>query len=303
MTDSLDKKSSEKRVRSLLNHFNADIDAAPLTDIAEEEDAIDRLLIDTGFDQNYETDVSASHTEISLSDEDITPASPMNESEPPFGIDEKTDVKADLTESAEAVSSPFERRSGLAPGLEMNSANGAVNQIPASNPIKPATDIDDLRQFLLIMNLESRTKKAVRLSYAAIGTAFAAIIVAIALAINAYRVQSKISSLLNTASLFQEEKAISLQLNSKTEKNTRTYPRTGVWFVNLISFKDLKDANQRSIEFMKKGVRAEIIKVKVNDEIWYRLRVGEFTSREQANSYAQKIKKPLHLTSIWIANS
>lgn len=75
-----------------------------------------------------------------------------------------------------------------------------------------------------------------------------------------------------------------------------------VWFVNLISLKERSDAVIQASEFIRKGIRAEMIEVKVNDVTWYRLRVGGFASKEQAAAYAEKIKKPMQLNSIWIAS-
>lgn len=74
------------------------------------------------------------------------------------------------------------------------------------------------------------------------------------------------------------------------------------WSVNIISFKQRKDAESKAAELMQKGVRAEIITVNVNNGVWHRLRVGGFKSKEQALDYAAKLKKSLHLNSVWVAN-
>lgn len=266
MTDSLDKKSNDKRFYTGNNHFDAEIDAAPLTDISDEEDAIDRLLIDTGFDQD-EISSSGIYT-------------PFNK---------------------EAIDDSVNNKSGDS-SMEDKSQKAAT------------TDTNDLRQSILLINLESRTKKAILLSYAAISTASVAIIAAIALTFNAYRVQMNISSLSDTVKFFKGEKAISLnteihkvnspqEIKTNTETNTIKSSREVVWYLNLVSFKDLNEAKLKSVEFMKKGILTEINKVKVNNENWYRLRVGGFTSREQADGYAKKIRKTLHLNAMWIADS
>lgn len=75
------------------------------------------------------------------------------------------------------------------------------------------------------------------------------------------------------------------------------------WFVNLISFRQRSDAEQQALQLIKKGVRTEILEVEVNQSKWYRLRVGGFTRQEQAAAYAEKIKTPLQLDSIWVTNS
>lgn len=86
------------------------------------------------------------------------------------------------------------------------------------------------------------------------------------------------------------------------QASVRTEPKSG-WFVNLISFKQRSDADTQAAEFMRKGVRTEIVEVEVNNAVWYRLRVGGFINQEQAAAYAEKIKKPLRLNSIWVAGS
>jgi cell division protein FtsN len=49
-----------------------------------------------------------------------------------------------------------------------------------------------------------------------------------------------------------------------------------------------------------KGISIEVIEVDVDDAIWYRLRVNGFRNKEEAASYAARVKKALNLSSVWI---
>lgn len=103
------------------------------------------------------------------------------------------------------------------------------------------------------------------------------------------------------------EKSFDAGSHSSSSGKAFTMPETTNakpgWFVNLVSFRQRSDAEQQALQLIKKGVRTEIVEVEVDQSKWYRLRVGGFTRQEQAAAYAEKIKKPLQLDSIWVANS
>lgn len=77
---------------------------------------------------------------------------------------------------------------------------------------------------------------------------------------------------------------------------------TADWFVNLIAYRQQWYAKSKAAEFEQKGIPVEVVDVKVNNVIWYRLRVGGFKNRSEAASYATKVKKALKLTSVWVGN-
>ncbi|MCK5478790.1 MAG: SPOR domain-containing protein, partial [Methylococcales bacterium] len=72
------------------------------------------------------------------------------------------------------------------------------------------------------------------------------------------------------------------------------------WVVNLASTKYERSANRAADEFNQKGVPVEVIKVKVNAENWFRLRVKGFKSKQEALAYGTKVKKILNLGSVWV---
>lgn len=72
------------------------------------------------------------------------------------------------------------------------------------------------------------------------------------------------------------------------------------WKVNLVSFKQEWYAKRKAAEFVKQGVPAEVTKVEIKGETWYRLRVKGFDSKYEAAAYAAKVKKRLNLASVWV---
>ncbi|MGZ8195878.1 MAG: SPOR domain-containing protein [Methylosarcina sp.] len=408
MTVSLHKKSKEKRYRNDLSPSDRDWQAS-LTDVLDDEDAIDRLLMNTGFDS--ENDFEAPelwdglieerddpiHFERPVSDK-IEPLIAAYEDGPgillsvdetvqsqqkPSFIDELSE-KADFI-TVEPVSCITEDhtdfpRSGITRaenlqvedliGLEAtprqnelseaeiawnpellgnNSAAFVDEVLPASiSPINSERDSLVLEEKQLLHNLETKTKKAIRLSYIALGISIASAAAAVVLTIaqaqqGAYGLSEQVSlpgkdtsgpikktgdeQTAEGEASFGPLSSVSMSVSNETvpaktavlegsrDSDEPAQPLNEVfisreadfsksgWFVNLLSFRQRGDAEQQAFEFMKKGIRTEIIEVEVNKTTWYRLRVGGFTRQEQAAAYAEKIKKPLQLNSIWIASN
>lgn len=92
-------------------------------------------------------------------------------------------------------------------------------------------------------------------------------------------------------------KKTKLQKSVSGKNNT-----TADWSVNLIAYRQQWYAKSKAAEFGKKGVPVDIVDVKVGSDTWYRLRVGGFRNRNEAASYAAKVKKTLKLSSVWVGN-
>ena len=90
------------------------------------------------------------------------------------------------------------------------------------------------------------------------------------------------------------------KVSTKVPKKPKKVVAKVIWDVNLVSFKQEWYAKRKAVEFEKKGVPAEVIPVKVNDENWFRLRVTGFKSKYEAAAYAVKVKKILNLSSVWV---
>ena len=73
------------------------------------------------------------------------------------------------------------------------------------------------------------------------------------------------------------------------------------WTVNLIAFDDQVIAKSKAAKLIKKGIQAKIIDVKLNNKMWYQLKVKGFKNKESAVSYAKKVKKSQNLNSVSVS--
>ena len=104
------------------------------------------------------------------------------------------------------------------------------------------------------------------------------------------------------------ENKIEQKLNQSVKKPTATIPRkskqlTKGWFVNLVSFNQEWQANKKAAEFGKKGIPVEVSQVSINGKKWYRIAVGGFKTKQEAQSYMTKVKKVLGLNSVWMTGN
>jgi cell division protein FtsN len=77
----------------------------------------------------------------------------------------------------------------------------------------------------------------------------------------------------------------------------------GKWGVNLVAFKQEWFAKSKAAEFARLGVFAEVIPVHEKNITMYRLRVGGFKTKAEANSNTAKIKQALNLDSVWVSDN
>jgi len=87
-----------------------------------------------------------------------------------------------------------------------------------------------------------------------------------------------------------------------TKKPHKTLSIASNWSVNLIAYKQQWYARSKAAEFSQKGVPVEILPVKSDNVIWYRLRVTGFNDKEEALAYSGRVKKALNLSSVWVGN-
>jgi len=98
----------------------------------------------------------------------------------------------------------------------------------------------------------------------------------------------------------QSEAAVNNILPEKKANNTQT--DTG-WSVNLTAYEDISYAKSKAAKFIQKAIPVKVIAVDMNNTTWYRLKVGGFKNKEEATSYAAKIKKSLNLNSVSVGNN
>lgn len=77
----------------------------------------------------------------------------------------------------------------------------------------------------------------------------------------------------------------------------------GRWGVNLGAFRQEWFARSKAAEFAQQGIFAEVIPVHEDNATMYRLRVGGFKTKAEANSKTAKIKKALNLDSVWVSDN
>lgn len=414
MTVSLHKKSKEKRYRDVSTRSDANL-YAPLADELDDEDAIDRLLMNTGFDaeNDYESPSrwapSSEEREESVDFATVAESSMTSKIEPlitppeedpaitlswpdavqsqpkpliadeegtaettdfadapePWTIDDDSAFSLPgasreeylrIEDLAELEAVPRQNKLSEADLTEISIRSGQSQSSFREEAISAPRDrIASARRSFsvdekqLLRMLDAKTKKALFLSYVALGIGIGSAVVA-AFALTTTLAPKEASELPAHASLPQDAASgldpktgnkktagnqisfgpllpVSMPASERAERgqaalNESTFDAGGQsqpfseifvspeirytksgWYVNLLSFRQRSDAEQQALEFMKKGIRTEIIKVEVNQARWYRLRVGGFTRQEQAMAYAEKIKKPLQLDSIWIASS
>lgn len=67
-------------------------------------------------------------------------------------------------------------------------------------------------------------------------------------------------------------------------------PKGGSLTIQVASFSDQAQANDRVSRLQSLGAEARVVKADVSGKTWYRVQVGGFKSREEAASYANKLK-------------
>jgi cell division septation protein DedD len=77
----------------------------------------------------------------------------------------------------------------------------------------------------------------------------------------------------------------------------------GKWAINLGAFKQEWYAKSKVAEFAQQGVVAEVIPVHEKNTTLYRLRVGGFKSKAEADSNKARIKRALNLDSVWVSDN
>ena len=77
----------------------------------------------------------------------------------------------------------------------------------------------------------------------------------------------------------------------------------GKWGINLVAFKQEWYAKSKVAEFAQQGVVAEVIPVHEKNTTLYRLRVGGFKSKAEADSNKARIKRALNLDSVWVSDN
>jgi len=78
-------------------------------------------------------------------------------------------------------------------------------------------------------------------------------------------------------------------------------PVTGQWIVSLFSFKEKAVAQEQAMKLFEQGIQVAISAVQVTGVTWYRLYIGGFTGKKDAEAYAEQARTMLALKLAWVA--
>jgi cell division septation protein DedD len=93
-------------------------------------------------------------------------------------------------------------------------------------------------------------------------------------------------------------------ISAKTADRELSKPSAGGnWGVNLVAFKQEWFAQSKAAEFARQGVYADVIPIQGDGGTMYRLRVGGFASKKEANASKDKIRRVLNLDSVWVSDN
>lgn len=77
-------------------------------------------------------------------------------------------------------------------------------------------------------------------------------------------------------------------------------PRSSGWVVNLLSLSSRADAESERNRLRRLGINAQLETAEVNGRTWYRLRVGGFGSKNEAEAYSRRVSARANLSGAWV---
>lgn len=111
------------------------------------------------------------------------------------------------------------------------------------------------------------------------------------------KLEENITSLENEVE--QLKKAKSTRRAARNAKKKINKPRE--WVVNLVSFKQRWYTDKKVESFSQQGIPTEVIAIDVDGVQWFRIRAVGFSNKAAAKDYAEKAKKVLNLSSVWVS--
>jgi hypothetical protein len=93
-------------------------------------------------------------------------------------------------------------------------------------------------------------------------------------------------------------------LIAPADKTTAMQKMAGKYSVNVVSYQQEWYAQSKAAEFKQKGIPVEVSPVDINNYATrYRLKVTGFKTKNEANDYAEKIKREHNLNETWVGVS
>ncbi|HIG91444.1 MAG: SPOR domain-containing protein [Methylococcales bacterium] len=103
------------------------------------------------------------------------------------------------------------------------------------------------------------------------------------------------------ARLSQWEERAKEQAPVTSDRLVIEQPVTGQWIVSLFSFKEKAVAQEQAMKLFEQGIQVAISAVQVTGVTWYRLYIGGFTGKKDAEAYAEQTRTMLALKLAWVA--
>ncbi len=101
----------------------------------------------------------------------------------------------------------------------------------------------------------------------------------------------------------QHSKKLNLKVVTRVEKQgTKSVPKKDYvfapWAVNVVAFKNEIEAKKKSAKLISQGIPVKIDSFNTSNGKWYQLKVDGFKNRDNAHSYANKLRKSINLNTI-----
>ena len=100
--------------------------------------------------------------------------------------------------------------------------------------------------------------------------------------------------------MLAERSKVKVQPNSGGNVPKAGKVAAGGWVINLITVTRTDHAARLLAKYRKKGVEAEQLEIKRDGKRLYRLRLGGFSTRAEAQGYADEVQSKLGLKETWI---
>ncbi len=107
---------------------------------------------------------------------------------------------------------------------------------------------------------------------------------------------------INTTNLTEKKSVNASVKTTSSEKKIHNTKAASGWSVNLSAYKKQSDAKRKADQLIQKGIPVKVTAVDMNNTKWYRLKLGSFKNKTNADAYAARIKKSHHLNNISVDN-
>ena len=95
-----------------------------------------------------------------------------------------------------------------------------------------------------------------------------------------------------------KSKLVTTIKDHETKVTTKKETVLAPWSVNVLAFKNETEAKNRTSKLIAQGIPVKIDPFHTSKGTWYQLKINGFKNRDNAQSYANKLRKSIKLNSI-----